>query len=247
MNAVLPGPTRGDWPHGPVEVVAGTEIRAHGKLNLLNTRFEGCHIANSSARDGRAFGVELIDCTIWACSLHDVHLEDCTVRNLKTSPGGGGRTTPLFIWGGTTRRVALTGTIGGIVWNPPKPDRPDATSAQAVDAVRRYYDTVDDWALDVSEARFRSIPSFRFGPPGRLVRRDPETQPLISRQAAARALALIGPEIGVWRVVLSNLVKAGWPDATVLMPALGGRKAAREDDLGGLDRLRKIGAFETDQ
>jgi hypothetical protein len=112
--------------------------------------------------------------------------------------------------------------------------------------IRRYYDSIDDWALDVSQARFRSVPSFRFGPPGRLVRRDPENQPLITRPAAEWALGLIGHELGVWRTVLEGLVQANWRDEVVLMPALGGPKARQEEQFRGLERLRQIGTFDDD-
>lgn len=192
-------------------------------------------------------GIEVIDCTAWSCHLFDVHLEDCVVRDLKSSPGGGGRSTPLFLWGGSARRVTLAGMIGGLIWNPPRRARSGFESDLAkAEKVRRYYDSIDDWALDVSQARFRSVPSFRFGPPGRLVRRDPETQPLITRSAAVRALELIGPGLGIWRVVLEQLVQSKWPDEIVLMPALGGPKRRREEQLGALGRLREFGAFEGD-
>lgn len=229
-------------------VIADAELRGHGELDVRHTRFERCYVHNSQARGGRALGVEVIDCTIWSCVLFNVHLEDCVVRNLKMSPGGGGRTTPLFLWGGSARRVTLAGTIGGVIWNGPKRAGHgfDAGPVSA-DEVRRYYDSFDDWALDVSQARFRSVPSFRFGPPGRLVRRDPETQPLITRSAAKRALDLVESEIGVWRIVLRNFVEDVWPDEIVLVPALGGRKPKREQELRGLERLRQIGAFEEDQ
>jgi hypothetical protein len=91
------------------------------------------------------------------------------------------------------------------------------------------------------------VPSFRFGPPGRLVRRDPETQPLITKQAAAQALELIGSELGIWRLGLADLVKGTSPNEIVLMPGLGGRKARREDELRGVERLRQIGALEGDR
>jgi hypothetical protein len=72
-----------------IRVVADVELRGHGELDVRNTRFERCYVHNSQARGGCAVGVELIDCTIWSCHLFDVHLEECSVRNLKTSPGGG--------------------------------------------------------------------------------------------------------------------------------------------------------------
>ena len=233
---------------GGVQVVADAELRGHGRLDIRQTRFERCYVHNSQARGGRAVGIDVIDCTTWSCHLFDVHLEDCVVRNLKTSRGGGGRTTPLFLWGGSARRVTLEGTIGGIVWNLPKrgADVFDSDPVGA-DRIRRYYDSIGDWALDVSQARFRSVPSFRLGPPGRLVRRDPETQPLITRHAAERALELIGPELGIWRIGLEQLVDGTWPDEIVLMPALGGAKTRREEQLRGLARLRNIGAFDGDR
>jgi hypothetical protein len=231
-----------------MRVIADAELRGHGELELRQTRFERCYVGNSQARGGRAVGVEVIDCTTWSCHLFDVHLEDCVVRNLMTSPGGGGRATPLFLWGGSARRVTLAGTIGGVVWNPPKRGWYgfDADPVKA-EEVRRYYDSIDDWALDVSEARFRSVPSLRFGPPGRLIRRDPETQPLIARRAAERALEAIGHDLGIWRIDLERLVRGAWPDEVVLMPALGGPKTRREEQLRALERLRQIGAFENDR
>jgi hypothetical protein len=249
MDDAAPGPAAGSEPSADlIKVIADAELRGHGELNVGQTRFERCYVHNSRARGGRAVAVEAIDCTTWSCHLYDVRLEDCVVRNLKTSPGGGGRATPLFLWGGSARRVTVAGTVGGIIWNPPTRGLLgfDLDPAK-VEEVRRYYDSIDDWAVDVSQARFRSMPSLRFGPPGRLVRRDPETQPLITKQAAARALELIGSELGIWRAVLADLVTGSWPDEIVLMPALGARKARREEELRGLERLRQIGAFEDDR
>jgi hypothetical protein len=210
----------------------------HGRLAVADARFERYTFDNCSAHGGLVERVELVDCTTWACSLTDVLLEDCLVENLRTSPGGGGRTTPLFVWGGTARHVVLRGTLGGLVWNPPE-------AGAKVDGVRRYYEGVD-WALDVSEARFRSVPAFRFGPPGRLIRRDPETQPLIDRCRAQDALARVGGEIGVWRVVLEGLVARDWPDEVVLVPPLGGPKVRYEEELAAIARLKAIGAFEAE-
>lgn len=239
-----PAAGSGKRPDG-IRVVADAELRGHGELAIRQTRFERCYVHNSQARGGSAVGVELVDCTAWSCHLYNVHLEDCSVRNLKTSPGGGGRTAPLFLWGGSARRLTLAGTIGGVIWNPPTGGSSETGfDPVKADVIRRYYDSIDDWAIDVSDARFRSVPSFRFGPPGRLVRRDPETQPLISRHAAQRALQQIEHSLGIWRIVLRQLVEGTWPDEVVLMPALGGPKARRDEELRGLERLRQMGAFD---
>jgi hypothetical protein len=207
-------------------------------------RFERCTF-RGHAWGGRAAGLEVVDCVAWRCSLHDVHLEDCLVRNLKTSPPGGGRKMPLFLWGGTTRRVRIEGTVSGVIWNPPKVGASLADTT-GIEALRVFYDEVDDWALDVSEARFRSTPSLRCGPPGRLIRRNPETQPLIGRRGAELALSRDTSALGVWRVVLRELLDGIWPDETALIPALGGPKARYQAELAGLARLREIGALEAE-
>jgi hypothetical protein len=107
----------------------------------------------------------MIDCTVSSRSLFVVHFERSLVRDLKTSAPDGGSKTPLFLWGGPARRVTLEGTIGGVIWNPPRGlDRVEVDRAQ-VNAFRRYHESIDDWAIDVSKARVRSVPSFRFGPP----------------------------------------------------------------------------------
>jgi hypothetical protein len=72
-------------------------------------------------------------------------------------------------------------------------------------------------------------------------------KPSVSHPPAKRALELIGRELGIWRIGLAELVKGTWPDEVVLMPALGGSKTRREEQLRGLERLRQIGALEGDR
>jgi hypothetical protein len=153
----------------------------HGQLRVRDLRLERCTFDNCAAHGGLAERVDLIDCATWACSLRDVVPGDCSVTNLRTSIESGGKRTPLFLWGVMTERVTLAGKIGSIIWNPPH-----GASIDFVPAMR-FYDAVDDWAVDVSEARFTSVPSLRFGPPGWLVCGDPATQPLVSRRAAETA------------------------------------------------------------
>jgi hypothetical protein len=126
------------------------------------------------------------------------------------------------------RRTTIAGTVGGIVWNPAGPlGLPNDDEA---DRARAFYADVD-WALDVTDARFRSVPTLRYGPPGALIRRDPATQPLVTRARASAALEATGRESGVWWVVLDQLVKSAWPDDAVLILGLGGTKRRYETDL----------------
>lgn len=215
----------------------------NGRLDLHDVRCDRCIFDNCSGRGGVGRRLEAIGCAVWSCRLFDVVLEDCLLENLKTSSAGGGRTMPFFLQGVMVRRVSIRGTIGGFIWTPPD-SRTAWASPAAVRAARRFYGAVGDWALDVSAARFRSVPSFRFGPPGALVRRDPETQPLISRSGAEAALREPTVDFGIWKVVLEDFVGSPWPDEIVLIPGLGAPRRAYEADLAALDRLRGTGAFE---
>jgi hypothetical protein len=153
---------------------------------------------------------------------------------------GGGKHMPLFLWGVLAERVRLRGKIGGLIWNPPNGEWRVADIASA----RQFYEAVDDWALDISEARFSSVPALRYGPPGRLLRRDPETQPLVTRESARQALERLPAATSLWTVVLDEFVRSPWPEEIVLVPALGARKAQREDDQRELERLRRLGVFD---
>lgn len=215
----------------------------HGRLDLNNARYEACTFDNCSANGGVARRVEVVNCMVWSCGLRDVILEDCVLQNLRMSYPGGGKRMPLILDGVMTRRVIIRGTIGSFIWNPPDSGSAWATPA-AVEAAQRFYATVDDWALDVSDARFRSVPSLRFGPPGALVRRDPDVQPLITRARANAVLGADPVDLGVWGVVLESFVRSPWPDEIVMIPGLGGRRESYEEDLAGLNRLRGVGAFD---
>ena len=155
--------------------------------------------------------------------------------------GGGGRNTPLFLWGVLAKRVTLRGRFGSVIWNPPRSDFGRAVDARVIEAAKNYYSTVD-WAIDLTEATFTSVPSFRFGPPGSLIRRNPETQALVrrGRLSASRWHEFAG-QIGIWRVVLDSFLERAWPDEIVLTPSVG-QSAAKER--AGIAMLRKAGVAE---
>jgi hypothetical protein len=223
------------------EVVDGEFVALHGEVRVRDLRLERCSFDSCSGRGGVAERVEAADCETWSSSLHDVVVRDCTITNLRMTVGaGGGKSCPFFLWGVLAHRLVLRGKIGSLIWNPPQ----HGTHDPGFDAARRFYDAIDDWALDVSEARFTSIPGLRFGPPGGLVLRDPVTQPLVTREGATRALQRLPVHTSVWTSILDEFLQSPWPIEIVLMPALGARKPQREDDLHELDRIRRLGAFE---
>jgi hypothetical protein len=213
---------------------------------IQDTTFRECTFDNWSAKDCELSRLRLEHCRFWACSLHGGILRDCVIDDLRMTIGsGGGRRTPLFLWGTLAEHVVLNGRIGGFIWNLPyetfaeygKP-KADRIETKAIARAREHYAGVD-WALDISQAKFSSVPAFRYGPPGRLIRRDERTQPLVTREdAEGGRWRAIAEDIGVWRVVLDSFAKSRWPDEIVLTPAAGG---TGERDRAGIERLREIG------
>ncbi|HEX6508708.1 MAG TPA: hypothetical protein VF221_13850 [Chloroflexota bacterium] len=227
-----------------MRLIAGATFHQQRREHTLlsDIRLEECTFDNCSIRGGRLHRLELIDCRAWSCSLNDVVIEDCLVNDLRTvAAGGGGRRSPFFLWGVRTRHVVLTGRIGSLIWNQPKHWARPPTDEQ-LDAYRRYYDTVD-WALDVSRAKFTSVPTLRSGPPGHLISRDQHTQPLVARD---RVLAAdwdgLKGRVGIWGGVIQRMLESPWPDEIVLVPASADRTYAEE--LAGIEILRATGVAE---
>ena len=87
---------------------------------------------------------------------------------------------PLFAWGAVYKHVTLNGKLSGMKLNQLVSPTASA-AAQAIwdTANRSYYQSVD-WALDIKEAEFQGSLDIHCVP-GRLIRRDPETQVLVER------------------------------------------------------------------
>jgi hypothetical protein len=222
-----------------------TFLLKHAEKKLFHDlRFERCKFDNAFTKACTFQRVEIIECRTWACALHDATLEDCLIDGVRmtTDSGSGGRHSPLFLWGGVAKHVTLRGSIGGFIWNPPYGWHPSQWDLRGLEQVRAFYRDVD-WALDIREARFTSGPTFRFGPPGRLVRRDVANQALVTRERAQeRPWLAKGIDIGVWDTVITfNLLEKPWPDEIVLAPAHG-KKGERER--AGIERLRELGVAD---
>jgi hypothetical protein len=170
-----------------------------------------------------------------------VLFEDVDITNLRTGT--------LWVLAPLFKHVVLKGKMGTIVlmshrWRGGSLTRKHEIMQEeaAFDAsAAEFYKTVD-WALDISEARFRSL-DWRLNLPARLVRRDPTTQAIVTRERAIE---------GAWRKIplpLSLSIKldmfagSGHPDmilaAGPLMAALDYRQ-----QLEGIQDLRAAGIAE---
>lgn len=181
--------------------------------------------------------LKFIKCEQLNSSVNSAVIEDVLVEDLKTNG--------LFqSWAAVFKHVTLRGKIDNIMFGSV------VLTGWATDVQQRafdlanaaYYSTVD-WALDISEAQF--LEADLRGVPGRLVRRDPLTQILVTREKALqggwRHLDLTGT---YWPVALEFFLKRGNTDSIVLAAPKRARDFKRL--LAGLQLLREAGVAEPD-
>jgi len=180
--------------------------------------------------------VHLVGCEQRNCRVGAAILDEVIVDGLKTHG-------VLQAWAPVFRHVTLRGRIGQLMVSP-YVEPVSATPAQqrAFDEANAAFYAGVDWALDISEAEFDYCELGAV--PGALVRRDPATQVLVTRERALQ---------GVWRTL--DLAGTWWDIA--LQHLLDGRMSAHvlvaprrhpryQRLLDGLKLLRDAGVAEPD-
>src|SRR6185295_12409010 len=120
--------------------------------------------------------VRLVKCAQRGCAIETAIIEDVLVDGLKT--GG-----LLQCWGAVFKHVILQGKIDRIMISPAVAAGLAAMQQQrAFDVANATYYSSVDWALDISRGEFEECEIQRV--PAHLVRRDPETQVVITRERA---------------------------------------------------------------
>jgi hypothetical protein len=205
-------------------------------VEFLKCKFVSCAISitlNPKLRS-TVRGIKIVKCEALACSIKSAIIEDVTIDDFKTPR--------LFqAWGAVFKYVILKGKIGRVMFSPIVfPGKATKEQQQAFDdANATYYKTVD-WAMDISQGEFTEC-DLR-GVPGHLIRRDPETQVLVTRvkalQGEWRNLDLSKT---YWGVSL-DLFLAGNNEAVVLVAPKRSKKFP--DLLAGLKLLRDAGVAE---
>lgn len=216
-----------------------SEQRHLGPCRARNHTLHSWHLA-CSQRPGDwniIRDVTLVDLIQINASLDTSLLDNVTLHNLKRHGA-----SPLFFWGCVFKHVKLSGSLSGIKINRSVgPLHPDQQKWDA--ATVAFYDTVE-WALDISDAKFKGGCTFE-AIPGHLIRRNPETQVLVTRdklQASDwRRLQYDGTakDIG-----LSWFLSESLFDSVVLAPRSDSKWAKR--DLAVLNMLRSEGIAEPD-
>lgn len=210
---------------------------------FADAEFRRCRFVFSSittTRDPRrrqtVRNVNLVNCLSDACHLGGVILEDLTVEGLRTARVAR-ITTSAF------KHVALSGAVDEIMVHPalwPGPASPLQQSAFD-EANTRFYANVD-WAIDISNAEF--IEAEIQGIPARLVRRDPGTQVVVTRE---KALTGVWKKVDLsgthWAGSIQFLIDDGYADKVLIAPR---RNPHFEVLRAGLMRLRAAGVAEPD-
>jgi len=195
----------------------------------------GVSLAKDPAQRSVVRNVTLERCRVQRSSLGCAVVEDVLVDGLQTAD-------LLQARGTVFRRVTLKGKIGRfMVGQLIGPGYLNTPVQDAFDRDREaYYENVDDFALDISEAE--AVELELTGIPARLVRRDPETQAVVTREAALsgawRELEHVqGTEL---RVGIQQLLKGqGGTDDMVLVAHKRSRNF--RELLAGIEELRAAG------
>lgn len=212
--------------------------RVFADLCFKYCRFVSCSVSTTLSPRKRSLvqNICFYGCEVRGCMINPAIVEDVLISSLKTH-------TLLQTWGAVFKHVKLEGNIGRIMTSPfiaPGVTKPHQQAAFDK-ANAEYYQQVD-WALDISEARFYEC-DIR-GIPARLIRRDPQTQVVVTREKAL---------VGDWRKLdLSRTFWSGWielflqEDALDVVLVAPKRHPKFNDLLDGLKMLRDAGVAEPD-
>lgn len=213
-------------------------------VRIEGVRFVDCVFENSALsltkdvqRRSTVSDVELIRCSANGCDVGPAVLSNVVVDSLTTDD-------LLIVWGALFDRVVFRGLTGKIKINRAvhHVDRSPAIQGPFDLERERFYQRVE-WALDISQARFKEF-DIR-GVPSRLIRRDPESQVIVTRE---RALVPgwrdeLSASNRLWPFMIDLFLTDGDPDVVLVAP-LGAPKAKREALLAGLNELRRLGVAE---
>lgn len=180
--------------------------------------------------------VRLLKCEQRGCTVDAAIIEETLVEDFKTH-------TLLQCWGAVFKHVTLRGRIGRIMISPAIETGTAPLERQRMfDAANAEYYRGVDWALDLVDAEFEECDLRRV--PAHLVRRDPETQVVITRDKAIRGEwrnIEFGP--AAWGTAIDFFIERGDPDLVLVAPK---RHRQFKALLDGLRKLRDAGVAEPD-
>jgi hypothetical protein len=212
--------------------------RTIGSVELIGCTFRGCSIGFRRSKDFSrrtiVRNVYMRNCEISTCLLGPAQLEEITVENVQGDN--------LFVWGALFKHVRMRGRFDGIVIHGiPELGMRGERQQRYWSLCNEYYASCD-WALDIREAEFADFSIRTRGIPAHLVRRDPETQAVVTKQRIIE---------GKWRSLeLGKLVQTdfrlweneGGEDLIIVAPK--GMKSDFIEVMADIRRLREAGIAE---
>lgn len=208
-------------------------------LEVADCIFEGCYLPPQATPGSWATirNVSLHGASQANCSLNAACIEDVSLHDLKRHGDA-----PLFFWGCVFRHVTLSGKISSLKINRSiAPLAPPKDQEASDEQVRNFY-AATDWALDISRAKFGGGVTFE-AIPGSKIKRDPETQVLVSRSALLNSdWKSFDYARSAFNIALSWFLNGSLFDSVVLAARMGSKDAKK--DLAVLEMLRRNGVAE---
>ena len=214
--------------------------RTFSEFSFVNCHFQSCLLWCGFAELGRrtrVTNIELRNCSHAGSDISGGIVEEVLVENFKTAK-------MFHTWGTVFKHVTFKGKIGRVMFNDlfELPIKGKTTSLQRTfeKANKEYYSTVD-WALDISQAEFDDFDCR--GVPSRLVRRNPETQMMLTRERVLANKDAFGVGGEHWCRMIKFFLDLGYPDTVYIV---GWQKPDRDALIVGIEALRKAGVAEPD-
>jgi hypothetical protein len=178
-------------------------------------------------------------CALTAAVVEEVVLDDLMTDGL------------VQTWATVFNHVTLKGKIDRLMFSPffsaeesPyfAPGKPPSKFRQALDKANSDYYATVDWAIDIRDAEFKDFDCR--GVPSRLVRRDPETQIMVTRERVLACGDAIAAGGTYWHGWLKLFLQDDFYNDAVLIAFK--RSPKFKDLLAGIHQLRRAGVAEPD-
>jgi len=185
----------------------------------------------STVRNVRLKNCEMLGCTLYTAIVDDVVIDGLKTHGLRQA------------WGAVFKHVTLKGKIGRLMISPLiSPALATPQEQRTFDEANSDYYSEIDWALDIREAEVEELDIRRV--PAKLIRRDPESQVVITRQKALEGTwRQLDLKETYWASAIEGFLKEGDPD---LVLVAGRRDRQFRHLVAGLKTLREAGVAEPD-
>ncbi len=213
-------------------------------LSISSIAFHNCEFMNCAlsltkdiGRRSEVSDILLKNCTIAASTIGPAVLRRVHVDGLKTG-------SLLIVWGAVFDQVKFSGVVGKIKINRyvHHVDRSDLVQSPFDEFRQSFYEN-SEWAIDIRDAKFRLLEIS--GIPAKLIRRDPASQMVVTRDRAMnlnwRSRISVGNKH--WPFVIDMFLATADADKLLVAPLVGPKKQT-EKLLKDLYELRDLGVVE---